>query len=179
MRIVNHHAGCCGFQPVRPDGTEWSHVFGLPGGGSIHADSAREVLEALLPGYAGLDATGRLAARVQHAHEAAALAQEAHLLAATRRGDLDESTPDGAALAGILRHDRATPIRLTAPGGSQAAPWAGSVPLVLVTTTYAPHGALDAPSGNVLWLDPAHEQAYLDSLRSAGAADYWREASPV
>lgn len=175
MLIVNHHAGCCGFQPIRPDGTEWSHVFALPGGGSIHADTPGEVLAALLPGYAGLDAADALAARTRHAHEAAAFAQEALIADAARRGDLDDSTPDGAALAAILRHDRATPIHLAAPGSADPVPWAGALPLVLVTTTYAPHSAAAAPTGHVRWLDPTAEQHYLDSLRAAGAADYWRD----
>lgn len=53
-----------------------------------------------------------------------------------------------------------------------------AVPLVLVTTSYVPHTDTAPVTGNVLWIDPADEVAYLRSLRDAGLYDIWMEQQP-
>lgn len=179
MRIVNHHAGCCGYLPIKSDGTHWPHVYGLPGGGSVHADSAAEILAELLPGYDDLDAAGARQARIRHALVAASQAQDVHLARAAGRG-FDERDPADAALAQALRLDKGAPMSLASPDRpGEAVPWEGAVPLVLVTTAYAPHTDAPRPGGNIVWIDPDTEQGYLDSLRDSEAFDYWRERELV
>ena len=51
MRFRNHHAGCCGFNPTRPDGSEWTHVLTLHDGSTVHADTPEEIIEELVPGF--------------------------------------------------------------------------------------------------------------------------------
>lgn len=174
MRIVNYHAGCCGFLPLRPDGTQWSHVYGLPGGGSVHADSPAEILAEIVPGYEHLDEASSGQARIRLALTAASQAQDLGIV----RAGLDESDPDDAALAAVLRLDKGAPLTLAAPDQPDVpVPWEGSVPLVLVTTSYAPHTDVAAPAGNIVWIDPTTDQDYLDSLRASDAFDYWRDTA--
>ena len=183
MKVVNHHAGCCGFHPVRPDGSQWAHVLGLPGGASVHADSTGEILAELIPGYADSpDEPARRAARERHALDVGTRHQGFRIDAAIAEGLIDPADPDDAALIALLREIACRPIALTraddpeAAADSGAPRWEGAVRLVCLTTAYAPYGELPPPAGNVDWIDPTTEEAYLVSLRRAGALDYWSEA---
>lgn len=174
MKFRNHHAGCCGLNPTRPDGTEWAHVMLLHDGSMVHADTPTEVLDELMPGYARLDESGRRTARIGHAERLAAAAQEAKIAAAEASGDLDPTDPDAAGLMVVLRASRSEVLSFEtdeAPG--ESAPWLGEPTLVLVTTTYAPHTGAPRVGGNVAWLDPDTEESYLESLRSTGLFSYW------
>ncbi len=176
MKVVNHHVGCCGFSPVRPDGTEWPHVLGLPAGASVHADSPEEILGELIEGYEDLDAAARCEARIEHAARVAVEHQELRIAQAAREGLISADDPQDAALVGILRSAAGRPLRLSRPGddeGSPAPAWEGAITLVCLTTSYAPHTDVPAPTGRVDWIDPTGEQRYLISLRRVGAADYW------
>lgn len=173
MKSRHHHAGCCGTNPTRPDGTEWTHVMALHDGSMVHADTSTEVLDELIPGYARLDEAGRRTARIGHAERLAQTAQEARIATAAAAGDLDPTEPDAAGLLVLLRAARSVPIVLEteeAPG--DPAPWFGPT-LILVTTTYAPHTDAAPIGGNVSWLDPDSEASYLGSLREAGLFSYW------
>ena len=77
MRFRNHHAGCCGFNPTHPDGTEWAHLLTLHDGSTVHADTAAEIIEELVPGYTSLSPDARRAARVRLAERLASASQEA------------------------------------------------------------------------------------------------------
>lgn len=179
MRFRNHHAGCCGFSPTRPDGTEWPHVLALHDGSTVHADTPAEVLDELIDGYSALPEAERLAARARAAESLAQSAQEARVDEAVRRGLLDPSDADDAALLDILRAPKGLSLFLEAEDapGEQAA-WLPLPELVLLTTSYAPHTAYPPIGGNVVWIDPSDEQAYLDSLRAGGVHDYWRAQRP-
>ena len=188
VKVVNHHAGCCGFNPVRPDGTQWGHVLGLPGGGSVHADSPAEILAELIPGYANLqDESARRRARESHAREVGGRHQQHRIDAAVADGLVDPEDPDDAALIGLLREVACRPIALAradentaddpgASGPRDGPSWGGAVRLVCLTTAYAPYGELPPPAGQVDWIDPVEEERYLVSLRRIGALDYWSEA---
>lgn len=184
MKIVNHHAGCCGYHPVRPDGTQWSQVLGLPGGASVHADTPGELLAELIPGYAELsDDAARRRARERHALEVGVAHQQFRIEAAVADGVVDPADPDDAELITLLREIACRPIGLTAAAdrheSGTAAPgprWDGAIRLVCLTTAYAPYGELPPPQGHVDWIDPVAEEGYLVSLRRVGALDYWSEA---
>lgn len=169
MILVNHHRGCCGTNPTRPDGTEWAHVLIMHDGADVRADTPGEVLTMLIPGYQDLDQEGRLAARIGHAEQMALDLQEIHH---------HRSGVSGDGLETVVKAPRSLPMTLTDPARPDApARWDAPMPLVLVTTTYAPH--TDAPriEGNVVWIDPTEEQAFLDSLGDARVYDYWRDRS--
>lgn len=174
MKSHNHHAGCSGLNPTRPDGTEWRHVLLLHDGSMLHADTSAEILSELIPGYAGLEEADRRTARIAHADRLALAAQESRIAAAIADGTLDPNDPEAAGLFGLLRAPRSEPIALeTEDVPGEDAPWLGAPELVLVTTTYAPHTAAPPVGGNVVWLDPDTEDSYLGSLRTAGAFSYW------
>lgn len=196
MKIVNHHSGCCGYYPVRPDGSQWSHVLGLPGGASVHADTPGEILAEVIPGYAQLpDDAARRTARERHALDVGVRHQQARIDAAIADGAVDPADPADAEVIALLREVACRPLSLAVAGGSAdgdgdedddgaagAAPdrpaprWEGAIRLVCLTTAYAPYGELPRPQGRVDWIDPVDETAYLVSLRRAGALDYWSEA---
>jgi len=174
MRFRDHHAGCCGLNPTRPDGTEWAHVLVLHDGSVVQADTREEVLDELIPGYARLDGPGRRDARIGHAERFALRAQEVRIAAATASGALAPGDPDAAGLLLLLRSARSVPLFFeTADAPGVPAPWWGDPTLVLVTTTYAPHTDAARVAGNVAWLDPDSEEGYLDSLRDTGLFSYW------
>lgn len=188
MKVVNHHSGCCGFYPVRPDGGQWPHVLGLPGGASVHADSPGEILAELIPGYAGLpDDAARRTARERHAVDVGTRHQQARIDAAVADGVVDPDDPADADLIALLREIACRPVALAiaddasapagaGPGMGRGPRWEGAIRLVCVRTAYAPYGELPPPQGNVDWIDPVDEEGYLVSLRRAGALDYWSEA---
>ncbi len=183
MKIVNHHAGCCGYLPVRPDGTEWSHVLGLPAGASVHADTPAEILAELIEGYDALDPAGQARARLIHATGVAVEHQERRIRQAVADHLVRLDHPDDAALIALLRAAAGRGLRLTrsdeptdATCSARHTPrWDGAIRLVCLTTAYAPSTDVPAPAGRVDWIDPADEQGYLVSLRRVGAADYWCE----
>nr|NLI51495.1 hypothetical protein [Propionibacterium sp.] len=174
MRFRNHHAGCCGFNPTRPDGSEWAHLLTLHDGSTVHADTAAEVVEELVPGYTSLPDAARAAARIRIAERLATASQEARIQAAVARGALDPADPDQAALLDILRADKGQSMLLEtedAPGDQ--ADWLPEPTLVLVASRYAPHTDHDRIGGNVVYLDPSSDEALLASLRDAQIFDYW------
>ncbi len=177
MKYVNHHHGCSGFVPTKPDGSEWGHLLVLDNGAVVHADTETEALESLIPGYADLpadDVDARRRARIGHAERLAAAVQERRIEAAVAQGRLDPADPDDEMLMGILRLPKSEGMLLATPDapGEQAL-WEGAVPLVLVRTSYAPHTDVPPARGRVIWLDPHEERAYLDSLRDSGLRNYW------
>ncbi len=174
MRFRNHHAGCCGFNPTRPDGTEWAHLLTLHDGSTVHADTAAEIIEELVPGYTSLGPDARARARTRIAERLASASQEARIQAAVAVGGLDPADPDHAALLDILRADKGQTMQLEtedAPG--EGADWVPEPTLVLVATRYAPHTGDRRIGGNVTYLDPSSDEALLASLRDAQVFDYW------
>lgn len=175
MKYRNHHAGCCGLNPTRPDGSEWPHVLLMHDGSMLHADTPAEILGELIAGYAAMPDELRAKARRLHAAKVADAAQDARIAFAQASGDFDETDADGAALASIMRADKGVSLLLETPDapGTQAN-WEPEVPLYLLTTSYAPEGEFPPIGGNVLWLDPTDEQRYLDSLAEVKIFSYWR-----
>lgn len=177
MKYVNHHHGCSGFVPTKPDGSEWAHLLVLEDGAVVHADTETEALESLIPGYADLpreDAQARRRARIGHAERLAATLQERRIEAAIAQGRLNPADPDDELLIRILRLPKSEGLLLASPDapGEQSL-WEGPIGLVLVRTSYAPHTEVPPALGRVTWLDPSEERAYLDSLRESGLRNYW------
>lgn len=149
----------------------------LHDGSTVYADTAAEVLAEMVPGYERLDAADQREARVRHARQVAAFAQRLQIDKAVEAGLLDQSDPQQAALAQILTTDKALSLSLEFPGApGEPADWLPVVPLLLLTTSYAPHANYPPIGGNVVWIDPATEEGYLASLRRTGIFSYWTAA---
>lgn len=73
------------------------------------------------------------------------------------QADLDHVTPHQR---GVLRGQRTTQPAIDH--------WHTSVPLVLSTHEYQPHGPLAKPDGNIIWINPRDEQTLLTTLNKTG-----------
>ena len=129
-----------------------------------YADTATELCEQLIPGYAELvDDVSQAAARIQYAVRAQVLLQAAIVAEA----DLSSCSGEERALLGGPRH---------VPPAIEV--WEAEGPLVLVDTYYEPLGRVPAPEGrprgggpsgsNLIWLRPGDEAELLTSLGDAG-----------
>jgi hypothetical protein len=115
-----------------------------------------------VPGYDALGASERAEARLRLAVDLQVRSQ-AGICA---RGALGQCTEDERATLLGGRHVPPDPATWTAP-----------VPLVLVTSFYAPTGPLPRPAGPAelqIWLDPQDERTLLTSLHVAGAVTVGR-----
>lgn len=174
MRFRNFHAGCCGYVPTRSDGSEWSHVLTLRDGSTVYAEAAEEVLDEMIEGWARLPEDARREALLAHAATAALEAQQQRIDAAVAAGAIDRADPDDRGLVEILEADKRASFLLELPDApGRQADWFAPVDLVLLTTSYAPHGEHPPIGGRVVWLDPSDPAAYLRSLGAAGLYDYW------
>ncbi|TDD13157.1 hypothetical protein [Nonomuraea diastatica] len=123
----------------------------------LYADSPAEILGVLLPGYQQEDPHRQEQRRIRAAVDVQ-VALQAQLNVDS--GALAQCTAEQRA---ILLGDRDQP--------PSPATWTAPVPLVLVTTFYAPGGALTRPAGTddaMVWLDPSTEWSLLESLAAAG-----------
>ncbi len=147
---------------------------------TVYADTAAEVIEEMLPGYQWADPDMQLQARIQHARQVAGLVQRLHIDRAVDAGQFDPLDPQQAGLAQILTTDKTLSLSLELPEApGQPADWLPAVPLVLLTTSYAPHTQYPRIGGNVVWLDPASEASYLAGLHRTGIFNYWTSMSPL
>lgn len=154
--------------PARDDGTAWPYVLNR-GDRTVFADTATDLVAALIPGYADIPATSggaddALVARYENAVATANDTQPLVAASCVDAGTFDTSTA-GEALLSALFSDRSQPLE-----GIED--WGEPVPLVLVSTDYSPFVEdRTPPSGNVLWLDPSDEMSHLRSLANLGLVE--------
>jgi hypothetical protein len=120
-----------------------------------YANTLPELLEALIPDYTRLDHDAQGAARLAYALTAQVALQAQWNVSYGLEGCSDEE-------------------RAVLTGGRNVPPaptnWTAPVPLVLITSFYAPVGALTQPVGaNLVWIDPTEPGSLLRSLEHAGA----------
>jgi hypothetical protein len=145
--------------PAAPDGHLFPYEMIYAGGSwRGYADEPGELLTLLIDSYADLDDDqARLRARIQYAVDVSVPLQAD----AAAEGDLDGCTGEQRA---VLLAPRDVPPPVTE--------WAAPVPLVLVTSFYAPVGELPRPAavggGEITWIDPLTEESLLVSLYEAG-----------
>lgn len=149
----------------------------------VDADTTEELLDYLIPGYIGLDAEARKAARLDLARQVQALAR-ATIVAGLDEdavkgladwewdvltyGDEVNTDPygwgDGSGTLGELDEERVDE-------------WNSSVPLVLIETNYTPYTDVIPPLSsegdyqevkNIIWLRPESEEGFLHSLSRIG-----------
>ena len=144
--------------PLKDDQTPYLMEMIYDGGRwRAYADSPRELMDALVPGYSEIRTPRESAA----ARIRAALRLQVQLQALLAADEaLGQCSPAERVL---LLGSREVPPRI--------GHWSAAVPLVLVTTFYRPAGRLPRPestNNSVLWIDPASEWSLLVSLHTAG-----------
>lgn len=152
-------------RPAHPDGRDWLVIWLSSEGGIIFADTISDVVGELVPGYNDfvdddVDEDPYLHARIDVIAPLAAQAQALVLADLAERGLRLSEAELNAALA-----NKELPYPLDK--------WTQDEPLVLLTTAYAPFSDVLRPAGNVLWLDPSNETAFLAALRVLGQGSLW------
>ncbi len=172
--------------PAHPEGGTWQYAGVALSGQTYFADSVTEIIEATLPGYASLkfvDDAGRvefleegddvaLVMRYEDLISHATGYQEAIVNAAVEKGAFIPSEVSEDVLTALLA-ERIVPFEGIPLNDDPADPrveleWDCEVPLVLMTSDYAPFTDRPEPTGNIIWLDPTTELTYLRSLDRLG-----------
>lgn len=125
-----------------------------------YADTAGELVDALIPGYLQADPQGRLEQRLEYAVRCQVTLQAT--VVAANPELFQECTP---AQRDVLLSSRAAPPLL-------AGDWSAPLPLYLVSSFHAPIGLTPRPAGagagEVLWIDPSTDHELLISLHHTG-----------
>lgn len=155
---------------VRPDGRPYQYELIYDGGRwRAYADDFRTLVGELIDGYNELtDEAGRAAARTDYAIRVQVVSQ------AQLNVDypLDQCSPEQES---VLMGSRDTPPIVET--------WTAPVPLVLVSTFYAPHTETPQPAaeapGEILWIDPSDDRSLLVSLHRFGVVVVAERAGPT
>lgn len=144
--------------PTKPGGQPYAYEMIYAGGARrAYADTAVELVDALIPGYAEqTNPREQAQARIRLALDTQVRLQ-AELATSAQLQDCSEDE------RAVILGSRDVP-----PSPSN---WTAPVPLVLVTVFYRPTGRLarpDGPEDRQIWLDPADEWQLLLSLHNAG-----------
>ncbi|SLN02310.1 hypothetical protein FM103_11840 [Corynebacterium xerosis] len=99
--------------------------------------------------------------RLEQAIVIATAVQESIVAAAVHRRDLDEATEEEVWSALLAERESVDPgVR-----------WEHQVPLVLVSSLFAPYAEKDQPIGNIAWIDPTDDVTMLESLQGLGVIE--------
>ena len=156
--------GTPGPEHAHADGTPWKYAL-LRGEQTILADEPGTLLGYLIDGYDDIpdDEEGDEEALVMRVEQAVLICStiQAMLCAdATSEGKFNPAEESEETLTALLG-DRTIPVL-------HVAEWTHEVPLVVLTTDYAPYTTHTPPGGNVWWLDPSDEAIFLQSLSTHG-----------
>jgi hypothetical protein len=160
-------------EPPHPDGGEWRYATLDGSGALVFSDSASELVGMAIPGYMSLpegDAghDEALGMRYDFLVELARRTQQSFVDQAVKSGELDlTALSDDETTA--LFCDRTRPFEgLDVADCGRAHHWDLAAPLVLIATDYQPYTGRAAPTGRIVWLDPATELSFLRSLDTLG-----------
>lgn len=133
------------------------------GARTIHADRNDELLAALIgPEYVEeTDPEVLFLMRLEQSIVIATAVQESIVAAAVQHQHLDETTGEHVWTALLAQRESVDPgVR-----------WEHRVPLVLVTSLFAPYTDRDQPIGNVAWIDPTDDVTMLETLQALGVIE--------
>lgn len=133
------------------------------GSRQVTADRNDELLAAIIgPEYLEeSDPEVLFLMRLEQAIVIATAVQESIVAAAVQRHDLDETTEEHVWTALLAERETVDPgVR-----------WEHRVPLVLVTSLFAPYAERDQPIGNIAWVDPTDDMTMLESLQVLGVIE--------
>ncbi len=156
--------GVPGPEHAHADGTPWKYAL-TRGPQTILADSPTVLLGHLIEGYDEIpdDEEGddqALVSRVEQAVLVCSMVQAMLCADATAEGNFNPENESEATLTALLG-DRTIPVL-------NIDKWEHPVPLVVLTTDYAPYSTHAPPAGNVMWIDPSDEAIFLQSLAGLG-----------
>ena len=160
--------------PEREDGTPYPFCLAR-GNRAVFADTRTELVEDLIEGYADLPKTDEgndeaLYMRYVSVTDVADQFQQIIAAQAANEGTFDHTVESEENLTAIFT-PRTKKI-------SDFSPWNHVVPLVLISTDYAPFKSEPVPEGNIMFLNPYTETTYLDTLRDLGVIElYVNEAA--
>lgn len=130
---------------------------------TVQADHNDELLAAVIgPEYLEeSDPEVLFLMRLEQAIVIATAVQESIVAAAVQRRDLDETTDEEVWTALLAERETVDPgVR-----------WEHRVPLVLVTSLFAPYAEKDQPIGNIAWVDPTDDVTMLETLHALGVIE--------
>ncbi|PCC37881.1 hypothetical protein CIK66_16930 [Brachybacterium alimentarium] len=130
---------------------------------TVRADRNDELLAAVIgPEYLEEDDPEVLfPMRLEQAILIATAVQESIVAAAVQHHDLDETTDEEAWTALLAERETVDPgVR-----------WEHNVPLVLVSSLFAPYAEKDQPIGNIAWIDPTDDVTMLETLQGVGVVE--------
>lgn len=133
------------------------------GNRTVRADRNDELLAAVIgPEYLEeSDPEVLFLMRLEQAILIATAVQESIVAAAVQRRDLDETTDEAVWTALLAERETVDPgVR-----------WEHRVPLVLVTSLFAPYSERDRPIGNIAWVDPTDDMTMLETLQGLGVIE--------
>lgn len=133
------------------------------GARTVQADRNDELLAALI-GAEYLEETDpevQFLMRLEQAIVITTAVQESIVAAAVQHGDLDETTDEHVWTTLLAQRETADPgVR-----------WEHRIPLVLVSSLFAPYTDRDQPIGNIAWIDPTDDVTMLDTLQALGVIE--------
>lgn len=148
--------------PPHPEGERWLVVWVGPDGNAVFADSMTDVIGEIIPGYLDLDDEDEddlaLDARIVALAQASSRAQAARLAA-----EPDHPLSEDELNVALLPKQQAPDITA----------WNPALPLLLLTTHYAPYTDEPRPEGAIVWMDPSTELTFLASLQKVGFGEMW------
>ena len=153
--------------PVREDGTGFPFAMAYQDR-AVLADSRTELVADLIKDYADLPETeeGNADAHVARFESGVHVADQFQQIIAAQRveeGKFDTKVESEDTLTAIF-----TPRREKL---GEIAPWNHVVPLVLISTDYAPFTEVPAPEGNIRWVNPYTETTFLNTLNDLGVIE--------
>lgn len=99
--------------------------------------------------------------RLEQAIVIATAVQDSIVAAAVQCQDLDETTDEEVWSALLAERETVDPgVR-----------WEHTVPLVLVTSPFAPYAKTDQPIGKIAWVDPTDDVTMLETLQGLGVIE--------
>ncbi len=164
--------------PQRDDEASWPLVVAHEASDGeqmlTFADTHTEILGALIAGYADIadTPTGHdqaVISRYEHAVAVATATQGALCAQAGDAGRFDPAGESEEVLTALFTERDRPFVGIDRPAGGRSYDWQHDVPLVLLDTDYEPYTGRRTPTGRIVWLRPALESSYLDSLAEIGA----------
>lgn len=152
--------------PLREDGTNYPFSMLNRGNGEItFAETRTELVGHIIDGYDQLPQNeeghdNALWLRYRAAVQFAGAVQAVVAAAESEAGNFEASL--------ISETDRTAMFGDKGEKPDDIKNWAHKVPLVLISTDYAPYTSTQAPEGNILWINPHNETVFLNSLHEIG-----------
>jgi hypothetical protein len=153
--------------PTREDGNPFPFAMAYQDR-AVLADTRTELVADLIEGYAEIPDTEEgnadaLVARFETGVHVADQFQQIIAAQHVEEGRFDTKVESEDTLTAIF-----TPRREKL---GEIAPWDHVVPLVLISTDYAPFTEVPAPEGNIRWVNPYTETTFLDTMAELGVIE--------